>query len=412
MTEAVVGNMTVFNSDVNIFDGNTFVRGKLDFPELFSIKACDRDPNSIYVFPAFCDVHVHLREPGFTYKETIRSGTLAAAHGGYTDICAMPNLNPVPDSIESLRAETDIIARDAVIRVHPYGALTIGEEGKVLSDFYGISDSVVAFSDDGHGVQDEGIMFEAMKRAASLGKVIAAHCEDETLVCGGCINECRYAYSHGIQGIPAESEWRQLERDLMLVSKTGCAYHACHISCAESVNLIRNAKKDGLNVTCETAPHYLVLCEDDLQDDGCYKMNPPLRSARDREALLEGIADGTIDMIATDHAPHSYGEKSRGLLKSLMGITGLECAFPVLYTKLVRSGVITLERLVNLMSISPRRRFSLPVGNDVCVFDLSREYTVDPASFVSQGRSTPFAGWKVFGENILTVCGGKTVWRV
>ena len=406
--------MTLFEKNVNIYDGNAFVRGKLNRPLSLYREGADtiRDPDSIYVFPAFCDVHVHLREPGFIYKETVRSGTLAAAHGGYTDICAMPNLDPVPDSPESLKIETDIISRDAVIRVHPYGALTIGEHGKALARLREIGENVVAFSDDGHGVQSEDIMRRAMQIAADMGKIVAAHCEDESLVCGGCVHDGVYAAQHGLPGIPSESEWRQLERDLRLVRECGCAYHVCHVSCEESVRLIRQAKFEGLDVTCETAPHYLILTEDDLTDDGAYKMNPPLRSTHDRAALLEGIADGTVDMIATDHAPHSAEEKSRGLANSLMGISGLECAFPILYTELVRNGVITLERLIELMSDAPRRRFALPCGDDICVFDLERCYTIDPMKFLSSGKCTPFSGRRVFGENLLTVCGGKTVWSI
>lgn len=404
--------MTGFDKNINVYDraGREFVSAA--FADICGkyLPELDRDPESIYVFPAFCDVHVHLREPGFVYKETIASGTLAAAHGGYTDVCSMPNLDPVPDCEAHLKVQAELIERDALIRVHPYGAITEGERGECLAAMDEIGDDVVAFSDDGRGVQSEEMMTAAMTRAAALGRIIAAHCEDNSMLCGGYIHDGEYARAHGHRGISGKSEWAQIERDLFLAEKTGCAYHVCHISCGESVELIRQAKRRGVDVTCETAPHYLVLCDDDLREDGRFKMNPPLRSERDRNALLEGIADGTIDMIATDHAPHSREEKSRGLRDSLMGITGLECAFPVLYTKLVKDGVIPLTQLIYLMSDSPRRRFSLPVGDDICVFDLGRGFVIEPSSFKSLGKSTPFEGTRVFGENILTVCGGRTVW--
>ena len=371
--------------------------------EKISELISDRD--NIVILPGFVDVHVHLREPGFSYKETIYSGSRACAHGGYTAVCAMPNLSPVPDSLPHLREELDIIERDAAIRVLPYGAITRGEAGGELSDMDELAPYVVAFSDDGRGVQADGIMREAMLRAASLGKLIVAHCEDNSLLRGGYIHDGEYARAHGHRGICSESEWRQIERE------TGCGYHVCHISTAESVRLIREAKREGLNVTAETAPHYLLLDERDMQEDGRFKMNPPLRSPADREALLEGIADGTIDMIATDHAPHSEEEKSRGLERSLMGVVGLETAFPVLYTRLVKPGLITLERPTELMAINPRRRFGLPPTEDICVYDLGEEFTIDPNDFMSMGRSTPFEGMKVFGKNLITVCGGKAVWN-
>lgn len=363
------------------------------------------------ILPGFCDVHVHFREPGFSYKEDIASGTAAAAHGGYTAVCTMPNLSPAPDSVENLKVQTDAIACRARIPVYPYGTITKGELGKALSDMEELTGSVVAFSDDGRGVQSGDMMEAAMKKAKSLGKIVAAHCEDNSLLFGGYIHDGVYARTHGHRGISSESEWRQIERDLDLAEKTGCAYHVCHISTAESVALIRTAKARGVDVTCETAPHYLVLDENALEEDGRFKMNPPLRAARDREALLAGIADGTIDMIATDHAPHSAEEKSRGLEKSAMGIVGLETAFPVLYTNLVKKGILTLERLVELMSVNPRRRFRIPSDPGFCIWDVEHEYEIDPDAFLSRGRSTPFAGNQVFGKCLATVYGGKTVWQ-
>lgn len=363
------------------------------------------------ILPGFCDVHVHFREPGFSYKEDIASGTAAAAHGGYTAVCTMPNLSPAPDSVENLTVQADAIACRARIPVYPYGTITKGEQGKELSDMEALAGSVVAFSDDGRGVQSGDMMEAAMKKAKSLGKIIAAHCEDNSLLFGGYIHDGVYAREHGHRGISSESEWRQIERDLGLAEKTGCAYHVCHISTAESVALIRAAKARGVDVTCETAPHYLVLDENALEEDGRFKMNPPLRAVRDREALLAGLADGTIDMIATDHAPHSAEEKSRGLEKSAMGIVGLETAFPVLYTNLVKKGILTLERLVELMAINPRKRFRIPSDPGFCIWDIEHEYEIDPDAFLSRGRSTPFAGKRVFGKCLATVYGGKAVWQ-
>ena len=362
-------------------------------------------------FPGFCDVHVHFREPGFSYKETIGTGSRAAAAGGYTAVCTMPNLSPVPDSVENLRLEQDIIDRDAVIAVYPYASITKGELGEALSDMGELKSKAVAFSDDGKGVQSEEMMRRAMEKAASLGKIIAAHCEVNELLRGGYIHDGRYAAEHGHAGICSESEWREIERDVRLAGETNCAFHVCHISCRESVEIIRKAKREGVNVTCETAPHYLVLCEDDLMEDGRFKMNPPLRSADDRAALIEGIKDGTIDMIATDHAPHSKEEKSKGLKGSAMGITGLETAFPVLYSRLVKTGVISLERLIELMAVNPRKRFGIPIGDDYTIWDLDAEYEIDPAEFISMGRATPFEGMKVSGRCIRTVYGGKTVYE-
>ena len=366
--------------------------------------------NNVSVFPAFCDVHVHLREPGFLYKETIRTGTLAAAHGGYTDICAMPNLDPVPDSADTIGLERDRIAQTAVVNVHPYAPITIGERGERITDMEALAPLCVAFSDDGHGVQDRGLMREAMSRAAALGKVIAAHCEDNSLIRGGYIHDGEYCRRHGHRGICSESEWRPIERDLELARETGCRYHVCHVSAKESVELIRAAKADGIDVTCETAPHYLMFDDGMLEDDGRFRMNPPIRSRSDREALIAGVIDGTIDMIATDHAPHSREEKAGGLRNSLMGVVGLETAFPALYTGLVKTGTVSLERLISMMSHIPRKRFGIPESGDVCVYDLDAEYKVDPEKFLSKGRSTPFEGMKLTGECVMTVHGGKAVW--
>ena len=361
------------------------------------------------LLPGFCDVHVHFREPGFSYKETIESGSRAAACGGYTAVCTMPNLNPVPDSVEHLRVQEEIIRRDARIAVYPYAAITVGELGKELADLESLADRVIAFSDDGHGVQDRGMMREAMQRAKALGKLIVAHCEDSSLLRGGYIHDGAYAKAHGHRGICSESEWGQIARDLELAAETGCGYHVCHISAKESVHVIREAKKSGVDVTCETAPHYLLLDENDLQEDGRFKMNPPLRAREDREALLEGLTDGTIDMIATDHAPHSAEEKARGLEKSAFGIVGIETAFPLLYTGLVKKGVLPLEALVELLSAKPRSRFRIPLGNDFSIWDLDQEYPVDPAEFLSKGKATPFAGQTVSGRCKLTVYHGNVV---
>ena len=355
-----------------------------------------------FLFPGFCDAHVQLREPGISYKETIRTGTLAAKRGGCTAVCAMPNLNPVPDGAEHLRAQLEVIARDAAVRVIPYGAITVGEKGERLSDMAAMAPYVCGFSDDGRGVQSDAMMREAMQTAKALDRVIAAHCEVNDLLRGGYIHDGLYARAHGHRGICSESEWRQIERDLKLAGETGCKYHVCHISCRESVDLIREAKKSGVDVTCETGPHYLLLDENDLREEGRFKMNPPLRSRGDREALLEGLCDGTVDMIATDHAPHSAGEKAKGLEGSAFGIVGLETAFPLMFTYLVRQGVIPLERLVDLMAVNPRERFGIPFEG-ACVWDLNAEYDIDPASFASMGRATPFEGWKVRGAYVGTV---------
>ena len=366
---------------------------------------------NIVALPGFCDVHVHFREPGFSYKEKISTGSAAAARGGYTTVCTMPNLDPVPDSAEHLRVQREIIERDAAIDILPYGAITVGERGEKLADLEGMAQHAVAFSDDGRGVQREDLMREAMLRAKRLGKLIVAHCEDNTLLNGGYIHDGAYAAAHGHRGICSESEWGPIERDIALCRETGCGYHVCHISTKESVALIRRAKAEGINITCETAPHYLVMDDADLQEDGRFKMNPPLRAVADRVALLEGVTDGTIDMIATDHAPHSAEEKAKGLAGSAFGIVGLETAFPVLYTKLVKTGVITMERLMALLATNPRRRFNIPImKNNYSVWDLDRSFTVDPADFLSKGRATPFAGWTLSGVCLLTVKDGRAVY--
>ena len=371
----------------------------------------DVSNDNIVIFPGFCDVHVHFREPGFSYKETMETGALASAHGGYTDVCTMPNLSPVPDTKAHLEEQLSLIREKACIRVHPYGAITVGEKGEQLVDMASLSESVCGFSDDGRGVQSDEMMRRAMLEAKRLGKIIAAHCEVNDLLRGGYIHDGVYAASHGHRGICSESEWAQIRRDLELVKETGCKYHVCHISTKESVELIRQAKKQGLDVTCETGPHYLVLCDEDLQEDGRFKMNPPLRSREDKEALIEGVLDGTIDMIATDHAPHSAEEKGRGLEKSLMGVVGIETAFAVMYTHFVKKGIITLEKLVDMMCVKPRERFGLPFKNDFTVFDVSMAHKANPETFLSMGRATPFSGMELYGECILTVCDGKAVYQ-
>lgn len=370
------------------------------------------------IVPGLVDVHVHLREPGFSYKETMATGTAAAARGGYTAVCAMPNLNPVPDCAEHLAAELEAIRRGASVAVYPYGALTVGERGEEMADIAALAGSVAAFSDDGRGVQSADMMRECMRAVAGTGKILAAHCEVNALLNGGYIHDGEYARAHGHRGICSESEWREVERDLSLAAETGCAFHVCHVSTKESVELIRQAKRRGVDVTAETAPHYLLLTDADLQEDGRFKMNPPLRGEADRAAMIEALLDGTIDMIATDHAPHSAEEKSRGLEKSAMGVVGLECAFAVLYTGLVETGILTLERLTELMSCAPARRFKLPGGEiklgspaNLAVFDTDTEYTIDPAEFASMGRATPFEGWRVKGKCLMTVCAGRTVWK-
>ncbi len=368
--------------------------------------------DNLILFPGLCDVHVHLREPGFFYKENIGTGTKAAAHGGYTAVCAMPNLNPVPDSVLHLEEELRAIEKNAVINVYPYGAVTVGEKGEKLSDIKALAPLVCGFSDDGKGVQSEKTMREAMKRIKECGKVLAAHCEDETLLHGGYIRAGEYAKAHGHKGIDPASEYMQVRRDVRLAEQTGVKYHVCHVSTKESVEAIREAKRRGADVTCETAPHYLLLTENDLKEEGRFKMNPPLGNEEDRAALIEGIKDGTIDMIATDHAPHSAEEKSRGLAGSPFGIVGLETAFPLLYTRFVKTGEITAEHLARLLCVNPRERFSLPMKkDDYAVFEISEKYKINSEKFLSKGKSTPFDGADVYGRCLLTVCGGKTVWQ-
>ena len=366
------------------------------------------DPRYI-VFPGFCDVHVHFREPGFSYKETMATGSAAAAYGGYTAVCTMPNLNPVPDSLPHLQEQLALIEAGACIRVLPMGAITVGERGEQMADLEAMAPYVAGFSDDGRGVQSDAMMREAMQRAKALGKPIVAHCEVNELLRGGYIHDGEYAKAHGHRGICSESEWAQIERDLKLVEEIGCAYHVCHISTKESVEVIRRAKARGVNVTCETGPHYLVLDDSCLAEDGRFKMNPPLRGREDREALVEGLLDGTIDMIATDHAPHSAQEKARGLEKSAFGIVGLETAFPVLYTHLVKPGIVGLDVIVDRLVTRPRKRFNIPLGNDFTIFDLESSFEVDPDKFHTMGRSTPFAGATLYGKHCVTVRDGVIV---
>ena len=363
------------------------------------------------ILPGFCDVHVHFREPGFSYKETMVSGSAGAARGGYTAVCTMPNLNPTPDSVEHLQQQLDLINAGACIHVYPYGSITCGLKGEELADLEGMAPNVIAYSDDGKGVQSDDMMNAAMLKAKELGKMIVAHCEVNDLLKGGYIHDGKYAAEHGHRGICSESEWAQVARDIELIKKNGCPYHVCHISTKETVDIIRKAKAEGVDITCETGPHYLVMDDSMLQEEGRFKMNPPLRDISDREALVAGILDGTIDMLATDHAPHSAEEKAKGLEKSAFGVVGLETAFPIMYTYLVKPGVMTMEQLLEVMVYAPRKRFNIPLGADFSIWDLEKEYTVDPADFVSQGKASPFTGWTVQGECVATVCDGKIVWK-
>ena len=388
------------------FDGTALSVFKGDFSS-FDAPVFD----NCVIIPGLCDVHVHLREPGFSYKETIKSGTLASAAGGYTAVCSMPNLNPAPDTAENLQRQLDIIERDACIAVLPYGTITKGQAGEQLSDMEAMAENTVAFSDDGRGVQNENMMRSAMEKAKSLGKMIVAHCEDNSLLNGGYIHDGEYTRAHGHRGICSESEWGPIARDIELVREVGCAYHVCHISTKESVEIIRKAKADGVNITCETGPHYILLDDYCLQEDGRFKMNPPLRSPSDREAILQGILDGTIDMIATDHAPHSAEEKSRGLEKSAMGVVGIETAFALIYTRLVKTGLLSMERLVELMSLRPRERFGINTDVGFTVFEVDKEYEINPESFISMGKSTPFKGDRVYGKCLLTVYNGKIAYK-
>ncbi len=405
-------NNAFTEKDIFIVDGTVTLECN---PLFFDFQVIPFDGK--YIFPGFTDVHVHLREPGFLYKEDINTGTKASARGGYTSVCSMPNLNPPPDSLKNLNVQLDAIKNKSVISVYPFGTITKGSQGNELSDMDDIADKVIGFSDDGRGVQNEEMMRQAMIKAKSLGKIISAHCEDNSLLHGGYIHAGEYAKQNGHKGICSMSEWGQIERDLKLVRETGCSYHVCHISTKESVDLIRQAKKEGLDVTCETAPHYLVLSDKDLQEDGRFKMNPPLRSEKDRLALIEGICDGTIDMIATDHAPHSFEEKSRGLKDSLMGIVGIETAFPILYTNLVKTKTITLERLIELLHDNPCKRFGINSGikdgqlANLTVFDLDCSYKIDTKDFLSKGKATPFDGSTVFGRCLMTIANGEIAWQ-
>ena len=362
------------------------------------------------VFPGFCDVHVHFREPGFSYKETMVTGSAAAARGGYTDVCTMPNLNPVPDSLPHLQQQLALIP-PAGVRIHPYGSITVGQRGEELADLAAMAPYCIAFSDDGRGVQSESRMRQAMLEAKRLGKMIVAHCEDNSLLHGGYIHDGAYAAAHGHRGICSESEWGPIARDLKLVKETGCAYHVCHISCKESVDLIRKAKAEGVDVTCETAPHYLTMDDSVLQEDGRFKMNPPLRSAADREALVAGLLDGTIDCIATDHAPHSAEEKAKGLADSAFGVVGLETAFPAVYTHLVKPGILSMERAIAALTVNPRTRFGIEVGDSFTVWRLDESFIVNPDEFLTLGRATPYTGETLFGRCVLTVADGHVVYK-
>ena len=395
---------------VTVSDGKVFLSP--------AVSVTEDDIDGKVILPGLADAHVHLREPGFFYKESIATGSESGARAGYTALFAMPNLSPVPDSLSHLRGEQDAISRTAKTGVYPYAALTVGERGEELSAIEELAPHVIGFSDDGRGVQSEALMREAMLRVKACGKVIAAHCEVNDLLRGGYIHDGAYARTHGHKGICSESEWKMVERDVALAEETGVSYHVCHVSAKESVEIIRRAKARGVDVTCETAPHYLLLTEDDLEEDGRFKMNPPIRTAEDRAALVEGLADGTVDMVATDHAPHSDEEKSRGLAGSLMGVIGLEFAFPVLYTGLVATGRISLHRLVEAMSAAPLARFGLPGGDirdgapaDLAVFDLSREWTVRGRDSASKGSSTPFEGMKVRSKNTMTILNGEIIWK-
>ena len=370
------------------------------------------DISGEYVFPGFCDVHVHLREPGFSYKETIKTGSEASAKGGYTTVCTMPNLKPVPDNFENLKKQLDIIEKDALINVIPYGSITVNQEGEILSDMEGMKDYVCAFTDDGKGIQKRELMKEAMILSKKLGKMITAHCEDNSLLFGGYIHDGEYAKAHNHKGICSRSEYGPIIRDIELVKETGCSYHVCHVSAKESIEAIREAKKNGIDITCETAPHYLALDDSDLQEDGKFKMNPALRAGEDRLALIKGVLDGTVDMIATDHAPHSEEEKSKGLANSAFGITGIEIAFPVLYTYLVKTGEVPLEKIIELLGENPYKRFNLERKCDFSVWDLDEEFIVKPDEFLSKGHATPFEGKKLFGKCLQTVCNGKTVYKI
>ena len=413
-------NMTVFRNNAAetvsvLVDQGRIISISKEVPAVSDARVIEYDHGCL--FPGFVDVHVHLREPGFSYKETIGTGTRAAARGGFTSVCPMPNLKPVPDSVENLQLELDIIEKDALVHVYPYGAITVGQKGEVMADLEGMAPNVLGYSDDGKGVQSTEMMKEAMSRVKALDKFIVAHCEDESLLHGGYIHDGEYCRTHGHKPNVSASEWKQVERDLELVKETGVKYHICHVSTKETVELVRKAKAEGIDVTCETTPHYLVFNDSMLQEDGRFKMNPPIRSEEDRQALIAGILDGTVDMIATDHAPHSAEEKAKGLAGSYFGIVGLETAFPVLYTELVKPGILTMEQLIDLMSVKPGKRFgigsSLEEGAvaDLTVFDLNESYTVDPKDFQTMGKSSPFTGRTVFGKCLLTLSAGEIAWQ-
>ncbi len=419
--------MKILLKNANVFTEGKFIKNDVEVTDKTISKIATKveangfdlvyDLNNMYLLPGLIDVHTHLREPGFTYKETIATGSMAGAKGGYTSICAMPNLKPTPDCLANLQIELDAIKKDSKIHVYPYGTITVGEKGEELAKLDEMANYVIAFSDDGHGVQSEEMMLNAMKEAKKLGKMIVAHCEENSLLNGGYIHDGEYAKLHGHKGICSASEYVPIKRDIELSKQTGCHYHVCHISTKESVEAIRKAKKEGVNITCETGPHYLTLNDMDLQEDGRFKMNPPIRSEEDRLALIEGIKDGTIDMIITDHAPHSKEEKSKGLAGSLMGVVGLEVAFPVLYTNLVKKGIITLEKLLELMNTNPRTIFNIGTEikegeeADLTVYDLNENYDIDSNTFVSMGKATPFDGNNVYGKCKMTMCGGEIVFN-
>ena len=409
--KALFRNASVYENGVMkiqnmLFDGESL---SLFTGDVFAVDSATVIDNTV-ILPGLCDVHVHLREPGFSYKETIRSGTRASARGGFTAVLSMPNLKPTPDSVEHLKEQLDIIERDAVIKVIPYGTITVGEAGETLSDMQGMAGDVAGYSDDGRGVQNEEMMKRAMEIARSLDKPIVAHCEDNSLLHGGYIHDGEYARAHGHKGICSESEWGPIKRDIELIKETGVKYHVCHISTKESVELIRRAKAEGVDITCETGPHYLLLDDSDLKEEGRFKMNPPIRSREDREALVEGLLDGTVDMVATDHAPHSEEEKSKGLAGSLMGVVGIETSFPLLYTYLVKTGKMSLETLVMRMSVAPRKRFGIEGDAGFTVFKVDEESVIDPDEFLSAGKSSPFTGTAVSAKCILTVYNGHAVY--
>ena len=388
-----------------------FTKTRIDETLISSVASVFGSSDNIVILPGFCDVHVHFREPGFSYKETIYTGSRAGAHGGYTSVCTMPNLSPVPHNAENIGKQLEIIKSDAVIKVYPYGSITVDQKGQELADFEGMKDLAIAYSDDGRGVQSAEMMRKAMLKAKALNKMIVAHCEVEDLLFGGYIHDGLYSALNNEKGIWSRSEWEQIARDIELVREIGCAYHVCHISTKESVAIIRQAKAQGINITCETAPHYLVMNDMDIKNEGRFKMNPPIRDESDRLALVQGIIDGTIDMIATDHAPHSAEEKAQGLKNSKMGVVGLESAFSVMYTELVKTGIITMERLIELMCTNPKSRFGIDDGDSYTVFDLGQEYKIDPDEFLSKGRATPFEGRSVYGKCLLTVCDGKVAYK-